>query len=54
MARGRGERAVIQVREVSRLFQIFRSKGADYSREAINRGTAIIRGKTVSKQCHSL
>lgn len=31
MARGRGKR----------LFQTFSSKGGDYSREAINRGTAI-------------
>ena len=29
------------------LFQIFRSKGGDYSREAINRGTPVIRGNTV-------
>ena len=28
----------------ARLFQIFPSKGGDYLREAINRGTAIIRG----------
>ena len=26
--------------------KVFRSKGGDYSREAINRGTAIIRGNT--------
>ena len=31
-----------------RLFQIFLSKGGDYSWEAINRGTAVIRGNTVS------
>ena len=33
-----------------RLFQIFLSKegGGDYSREVINRGTAVIRGNTVS------
>ena len=31
----------------ARLFQIFPSKGGDYLREAINRGTAIIRGNTV-------
>ena len=30
-----------------RLFEIFPSKGGDYSREAINQGTAIIRGNTV-------
>ena len=42
MAEGRG--AIIRGR---RLFLIFRSKGGDYSREAINRGTAIIRGNTV-------
>ena len=35
------------------LFQIFPSKGGDYLREAINRGTAIIQGNTVikSKSC---
>ena len=31
-----------------RLFQIFLSKGGDNSREAINRGTAVIRRNTVS------
>ena len=31
----------------ARLFQIFLSKRGDYLREAINRGTAIIRGNTV-------
>ena len=30
-----------------RLLQIFPSKRGDYSREAINRGKAIIRGNTV-------
>ena len=30
-----------------RLFQIFRSKGGDYWREAINRGTTTTRGNTV-------
>ena len=30
-----------------RLFQIFSLKGDDYLREAINRGTAIIRGNTI-------
>ena len=39
-----GEVAIIRGRG---LFQIFRSKGGDYSREAINRGTPIIRGNTV-------
>ena len=38
MTRGSGKR---------RFFQMFLSKGGDYSREAINRGTAIIRGNTV-------
>ena len=33
-----------------RLFKIFPSKRRDYSREAINRGRAIIRGNTVFKQ----
>ena len=33
-----------------RLFLIFRSKGDDYSREAINRGTAIIRGNTYANR----
>ena len=45
MARGGGGGAIIRGR---RLFLIFSSKGGDYSREAINRGTAIIRGNTVS------
>ena len=31
-----------------RLFQIFPFKGGDYSREAIYRGTAVIRGNTVN------
>ena len=31
-----------------RSFKIFLSKGGDSSREAINRGTAVIRGNTVS------
>ena len=41
----RGERGggIIRGR---RLFQIFRSNGGNYSREAIDRGTAIIRGKS--------
>ena len=33
-----------------RLFKIFPSKRRDYSKEAINRGRAIIRGNTVFKQ----
>ena len=33
-----------------RLFLIFPPKGGDYSREAIYRGTAIIRGNTVLLQ----
>ena len=41
--RGRG--TIIRGR---RLFQIFLSKGGDYSREVINGGTAVIRGNTVS------
>ena len=32
------------------LFQIFPSNGGNYSREAIDQGTAIIRGNTVSKK----
>ena len=36
MARGTGE---------GRLFKVFPSKGDDYSKEAINRSTVIIRGK---------
>ena len=28
-------------------FKVFRSKGGDYSREAINQGTAIIRGTII-------
>ena len=43
MARG-GGRAIIRGRQ---LFKIFRSRGGDYSREAINRGMAIIQGNTV-------
>ena len=47
----RGERggggAIIRER---RLFQIFPSNGGNYSREAIDQGTAIIRGNTVSKK----
>ena len=44
--RGGGGGTIIRGR---RLFQIFLSKeGGDYSREAINRGTAVIRGNTVS------
>ena len=39
-----GEGAIIWERW---LFQIFPSKGDDYWREVINRGTAIIRGNTV-------
>ena len=38
-----GVGAIIWVRQ---LFSIFPSKGGDYSREAINRGTAIIQGNT--------
>ena len=30
------------------LFKVFPSKGGNYSRETINRGTAIIRGNTVA------
>ena len=45
MARGVGGGAIIRGR---RLFQIFLSKGGDYSREAINRRTAVIQGNTVS------
>ena len=41
MAKGRIIRGI-------RSFQTFLSKGGDYSREAINRGTAVIRGNTVS------
>ena len=41
---GGGGAAIIRER---RLFLIFPSKGGDYSREAINRGTAIIQGNTV-------
>ena len=33
-----------------RLFEIFLSKGGDYSREAISRGTAIIRGNMVAME----
>ena len=33
--------------EGRRLFEMFPSKGGDYLREEINRGTAIIRGNTV-------
>ena len=50
MARG-GEGAIIRGR---RLFKIFRSKRGDYSREAINRGTAIIRRNTVYQTVNSL
>ena len=46
----RGGGAIIRGR---RLFLIFRSKGPEYSREAINRGTAIIRGSTVFIDCCS-
>ena len=42
MARGGG--AIIRGRQ---LFLIFSSKRGDYSREAINQGTAIIQGNTV-------
>ena len=38
-----GVGAIIWVRQ---LFSIFPSKGGDYSREAIDRGMAIIRGNT--------
>ena len=41
---GGGAAAIIRGR---RLFLIFPSKGGDYSREAINRGAAIIPGNTV-------
>ena len=44
---GGGGVAIIRER---RLFQIFPSKGGKYSREAIDQGTAIIRGNTVSKK----
>ena len=37
-------------RDGGRLFKIIPSKRRDYSREAINRGRAIIRGNTVFKQ----
>ena len=45
--RGGGAGTIIRGR---RLFQIFLSKegGGDYSREAINRGTAVIQGNKVS------
>ena len=46
MARERGGGGVAIIRG-RRLFLIFSSKGGDYSREAINRGAAIIRGNTV-------
>ena len=42
MARGVGG-TIIRGR---RLFEIFQPKGGDYSREAINRGTANIGGNT--------
>ena len=44
---GGGGGAIIRER---RLFQIFPSNGGNYSREAIDQGTAIIRGNTVSKK----
>ena len=44
---GRGGRAIIRGR---RLFLIFWSKGGDYSREAINRRTAIFRENTVCER----
>ena len=40
-------KAIIRLRL---LFQIFPSNGGNYSREAIDQGTAIIRGNTVSKK----
>ena len=46
MARGMGGGAIIWERQ---LFQIFPSKGGDYSREAINQGTAFIQGNMVIK-----
>ena len=45
--RRKGGGAIIRER---RLFQIFPSNGSNYSREAIDQGTAIIRGNTVSKK----
>ena len=45
----RGERGGAIIRE-RRLFQIFPSNGGNYSREAIDQGTAVIRGNTVSKK----
>ena len=48
MARGVGGGEIIRGR---RLVQIFPSKRGDYSREAINRGKAIIRGNTVKTNC---
>ena len=47
MARGMGGGgAIIWERQ---LFQIFPSKGGDYSREAINQGMAFIQGNMVIK-----
>ena len=47
MARGGGGGGRDYSREVIILKLIFSSKRGDYSREAINRGTAIIRRNTV-------
>ena len=45
MERGGREGAIIRGR---RLFKVFSSKGGDYSKDAINRGTTIIPGNTVA------
>ena len=44
MARGGGRRLF----EEGNYFKYFGQRGGDYSREAINRGTAIIRGNMVN------
>ena len=51
MAREVGGGGIIRGR---RLFQIFPTKGGDYSKEAINRGTVIIRGNEVKRFSLSL